>query len=476
MSLNADVHPDLRVQLKSIDATLLGQRLRHARVRAGLTQGEAAGETMSTAYISRIEAGQRRPGTELLLALAQRLHCTAEELLAPDDSVETYDQAVVARVTLELDYAELALRTGGAGEARRRTQGVLEEAELTSAVPRSLCRQAALLDALALEAEGSLNDAIIELEDFVTDETSPGVAVDDIRLLRALTALSRSYRESGDFARAVDVGVRAEALVDSAQLVGSAEGLQLAVTVAAAHYERGDVNHAVRLCMRAVESAEGLDSPAARAAAYWNSSMMQYRQGQVTAALPLAQKAIGLLDQTNDARNQARLRTMLATLQLRLDPPDLEAAIANFLRAELELEHSDSSTGDLARNQIGLARARYLSNDLAVAHDLADSAWEATSQTFPLLAAEARVLHGQIAAAEGATERAVAHFREAILALSGIGDDRGAAQLWFEIGGLLQECGQTDDALEAYRRAAASTGLTRRAAIQTESAVPADLR
>ncbi len=76
---------ELRVLVKTIDAGLLGRRIRHARQRAGLTQGDAAGTDMSTAYISRIEAGQRRPGADLLVALAERLQCTPEELLAPDD-------------------------------------------------------------------------------------------------------------------------------------------------------------------------------------------------------------------------------------------------------------------------------------------------------------------------------------------------------------------------------------------------------
>ena len=50
-------------------------------------------------------------------------------------------------------------------------------------------------------------------------------------------------------------------------------------------------------------------------------------------------------------------------------------------------------------------------------------------------------------------------YREAILLLSGVGADRGAAQIWFELGGLLEGLGDQDGALDAYRRAAASTGL-----------------
>jgi len=50
-------------------------------------------------------------------------------------------------------------------------------------------------------------------------------------------------------------------------------------------------------------------------------------------------------------------------------------------------------------------------------------------------------------------------YREAVLLLSGIGADRGAAQTWFELGGLLEGLGDEAGALDAFRRAAASTGL-----------------
>ena len=56
----------------------------------------------------------------------------------------------------------------------------------------------------------------------------------------------------------------------------------------AAHFERGDTSHAVRLCRKAIARAESLGSPRARASAYWNASAMQARRGDVAAAVPLA--------------------------------------------------------------------------------------------------------------------------------------------------------------------------------------------
>jgi hypothetical protein len=68
----ADMDPNLAELSRSIDPAILGRRLRNARVAAGLTQTQAAGGDASTAYISRIEAGQRRPDLKLLARLADR--------------------------------------------------------------------------------------------------------------------------------------------------------------------------------------------------------------------------------------------------------------------------------------------------------------------------------------------------------------------------------------------------------------------
>ena len=73
--------------------------------------------------------------------------------------------------------------------------------------------------------------------------------------------------------------------------------------------------------------------------------------------------------------------------------------------------------------------------------------------------AEARALEGQTYAAEGDMTTAARTYQEAVLLLSAIGADRGAAQLWFDLAGLLDEVGQAEAARDAYKRAAASTGL-----------------
>ncbi|HET9675684.1 MAG TPA: helix-turn-helix transcriptional regulator, partial [Gaiellaceae bacterium] len=51
----------------------IGVRLRRLRLERGLSQRELASQGVSYAYISRIEAGTRRPSVKALRMLARKL-------------------------------------------------------------------------------------------------------------------------------------------------------------------------------------------------------------------------------------------------------------------------------------------------------------------------------------------------------------------------------------------------------------------
>lgn len=448
----SDMDANIAELSKSIDPAILGRRLRNARVAAGLTQTQLAGPDASTAYISRIEAGQRRPDLGLLDRLAGRLKTSVEELVVG----VTHNRQ--AEVQVELDYAELALASGNSEEAVDRAGAIL--AALPDEGLPEIRRAARFVHAFGLEATGDLDGAILALEDLTN--TPP----QDLAWIRGLIGLSRCYREAGDLGMAIDVGERAAGTIEKLGLSGVNEAMQLTLTIAAAYFERGDVGHAVRLCKQTIHRAEKLDSPMVRGSAYWNASVMASRQGSVPEALALARKAIALFEQDSDARNLARLRTELANMQLRLDPPEAAEAKRNLEQAALELEWTSASPMDKADQQLALARANLFLGDTATAAEQSAESYRIARDQSPLSAAEALVLQGQIAASVMRTDEATAAYKEAILLLSGVGADRRAAELWFELGGLLEDVGEAAAALDAYRRAAASTGLTPRASLQ----------
>jgi tetratricopeptide (TPR) repeat protein len=436
---------DLIDLLRTIDAALLGERLRSARVRAGLTQAQAAGDDVSVGYVSRIESGQRRPDSALLVAVAGRIAVTVDELLlgVPPDHI--------AELRLRLDHAELALATGSPTDALAKAAGVL--ADPATAELAELRRSAGYVHAGALEATGDLQAAIIALEDLA--ETSPP----DLDWIEGLTSLSRCYRESGELGRAIEVGTQATRRIEELELDGVDEAIRLSLSVAAAYYEQGDADYAARLCRRAIDRAEAMASPVAKAMAYWNSSAIESMRGNAAAALPMTRRALDLIEASNDARNVARLRTQLGILQLLLDPPEPQEALEVLTYAAQELTLTGSGPADMADNLLAQARARFLLGDTEGARREATETGTAVRSSMPLLAADAFALLGQIAVHDDDLERARSHFQEAVLLLSGTGADRAAAQLWFELAGLFESVGEPAAALDAYRRAAAATGL-----------------
>lgn len=427
---------------RSIDARELGRRLRIARVAAGLTQREAGGDEVTPGYISRIEDGQRRPEFGLLGRLATRLGTSLEQLLDEAPPPGRID------LMLALDHAELALAGGTPREALER----LADPAFDSA-SEDVRRRRDGIRAAALEAVGELTQAILILEDLCA---SPTPTAD---WLRCLIALSRCYRETGDLDRAIAVGEQARVKVDELGLTGLTESIQLSVTIASAYMLRGDLHRAMRICLRAIEQADEVQSPIAKASAYWNASLVESRSGSSQLALDLAQKALTYFELGEDGRNLARLRGHVADMQLETDPPDPSGAIVTLDQASRELEWSAGSAVDRASQLNTRARAQLLLGDEAQARADIEESLRLLPDDAVVERAYGYSVRGQVEMQAGDVEAARGVFLEAVRLLSGVGADREAAQIWFELGSRLKEIGETEAALDAFQRAGASTGL-----------------
>ena len=430
---------------RTIDAGELGRRMRIARVAAGMTQAQVAGEDVSAAYLSRIEDGQRRPEAGLLERMAGRMGVTLEALLldVPRDKVH--------ELRLAVDHAELALRSGDATAALKGVDAVLAD-PATERVD-FLQRAARLVRASALEGVGDLDGAILLLEDLTSGPTP------DAGWLAPLIALCRCHRDSGDYARAITVGEQATALIGDLGLDGLSEAIQVTVLVAGAYEMQGDAAQALRVCTQTLEAADKYGAAIDKATAYRNASLAEADRGSVHAALDLSRKALALFELSDDHRNLAQLRATFAGLQLMADPPNAEAALATLTDAERELAWSGASATEIGLVHLVRSRAHFLLGDLTSAREHVAKAASEVPESAPVLRASTAVMRGRIAFAEGDPDGARELFREGVGALNAAGSDRRAAQLWFELAELLTEVGDTEGAVAAFRSAAASTGL-----------------
>ncbi len=438
--------------LKEIDPSQLGDRLRAARVAKGWTQTQLAGDHISVGYVSRIESGHRRPNAAVLEDMAIRLGVPVDHLLRGVTARE-YDE-----IRLTLDFAELSLESGQHLEAESQARQALDRALVGS--QEEFAFRARYLVARALENLGSMDDAILELEPLVAAREG------GILRIKCAIALSRCYRESGDLTKATEVGERVLDQLAGTPLDSSEEAVQMAVTLAAAYNERGDSGQAVRTCRKAIIKAEGMSSPTARASAYWNASIFEAQQGSVGNAVPLAERALALLAEGEGGRNLARLRTQLGMLQLRLDPPEIAQAQVNLDKAAEEMAWCSASVVDIAHNDLARARAFFLEGRTPEASDLCALVLSTIEFDAPLMAADVQTLQGQISMALGDLDAAKSAYRHAVMLLTSVGADRGAAQLWFELATLLENVGDLEAARECYRNAAASTGLRARPGVR----------
>jgi tetratricopeptide (TPR) repeat protein len=445
--------PELAHQLTALDPAVLGARIRAARVAAGLTQPELAGPDASVGFVSRIESGQRRPNVELLGILAARLGVTVEFLVLG----EGWEDA--QRLELLLDHAELSLVGGEAEQALARAREALGAPGL-DAVPGGIVRaryvEAASLDSLGDPGATTAFELVLQGRP------------DAVTWLKSATALCRIWREQGQLDRAIAV---AQAALDKlpGDVVASEEGIRLAVTLAAALFTAGRTFEATELCDRAIADAEELSSPVARASAYWNASYIRSESGDMVEALRLAKRALHLLESTERVRDLGRLRTLLSMMLLKSDPPRVEDARQQLQIADTELDWSEANAADRAWHDVTNARAFYLEGRFEEAELRALQVVDQTNEV-PIVCVDAMVLLGQIAWSNGDREQSHAWYRRAIATLTGVGADREAAQAWFEVGTLAAEAGLVAESADAFRRAAASTGLTARLPVVTPPA------
>ena len=440
------VDPHLAELSRTIDAGELGRRMRAARIAAGMTQAAVAADEVSAAYLSRIEDGSRRPEAGLLERMAARMGTTLEEL------VTGVSRDKVRELRLAVDHAELSLAGGEPKRALEHVSAVL--GEIPEGQLPDLRRAAEQVRAGALEAIGDFNGAILALEDLTSTPTP------DASWLRALIALSRCYRDSGEYSRAIEVGERASQVIADLGIQGLTEAIQLTVTTAAAYHRLGDVEQAKRMCMRALDDADKYDSPIAKASAYWNASNIESAaHGATPAAIEMATKALALFELGEDNRKLAGLRTVVADLQLEQDPPDAQGALETLERAERELSWSGGSAWELGHVHIMRGRAHMI---LGATHEVMASVergLELAPKPSPELEAAAASLRGQVAAAEGRLDEAREFYRSAAYLLTATGADRDVAQMWFELANLLADVGDHEGAVQAFRSAGASTGL-----------------
>lgn len=277
------------------DAVAVGERLRQARLDAGLTQRDLAFEGCTAAYVSRIEAGARIPSLQIIHEFARRLDVSPEFLAmghpGPGD------------LSAELLEAEVALQLGNDNRARE----LYEAARGTSDSPAAVAQALLGLGRLALK-RGDVEEGVSLLEGALhSGKLAPGDASG------AANDLGRSYAILGRFDDAFAIFERF--LAAARERGDRYDEVRFALLLANSYVDNGDFGRAHAALAEVLDLARQTIDPKLRASLYWSQSRVYVSQGDADRAAEYAQLAHATLKASEQTLEAARALLMLAAIE-----------------------------------------------------------------------------------------------------------------------------------------------------------------
>jgi tetratricopeptide (TPR) repeat protein len=376
----------------------LGQRLRRLRKERGLSQQAISGPGLTTAHISRIEAGLRRPSVRAIRVLAKHLDVSPEYLetgrpLGPRGDLE-----------VRIADAELELRVGVQTEpAQERLRALVAEAR-SLGDPMLTARAVAALG-LALGSAAAYGEAIPLLE----EATASIIATPPLRP-DVYIALAQAYAAVGRRGEAVDLLESALAFVNEHAREHIGAYMRLAVNLSYALTDAGRLDEAREVLEEAVRRHGDSCDRRTQVSTYWTLARIAAMSGDSATALEHMRRAIALLEAGEDSLALANAYGLFGQI-LVIDGRFEEARspldrCVDALEREGKLEDLGLYVADQAKCAAGLG-------DTDEAEQLAERALQLLAQS-PSdqggaigVLAMVRVQRGQTAEAESLFERAV---------------------------------------------------------------------
>jgi tetratricopeptide (TPR) repeat protein len=420
----------------------LGQRLRQARIAAGLTQSGLADNRFSKQYVSQLERDQLRPTPETLTWLAGRLGVDPAYLDTGLDGRER------ERVESAVRRAEAAV------EAHDYDEAIAILAEVRGGVPADAAAdlelRALLAEAWARMYIGEMREALPLLgraREIVEDGAFSDVDRAEVlfrmgccryRLTSVSTALAL-------FSEALELAERSGIPCD--RLRSRIFGWR-----SRCYRRQRDWEAAREDVERALELAEALDDPRGTADAYFLGALVAERRGQWVAARSYAEKAKFLYEQIDDRANTGKLLTTLGGLTFLLGRPD--ESIPLFKQA-FAVALEVGSDADAAQAVSSLAQVHLRTGQVELAAEQASHALELLAGRVDFIdeVGNAQLVLGRSLLVQGRLDEAAEMFRAAEASFGQLSSASHKAAAWTAQAELAVERGDKEAALELYQRA-----------------------
>jgi len=420
-------------------AESIGQRLRRLRHERGLSQRELSSPGVSYAYISRIEAGARRPSVKALRMLARKLGVSADYLETGSEIRDTDERELrIADAELELRLADQP------GEAEKKLETLRDGAVAAGDVVAASRANIAL--GLAAAAAGRNVDSIERLEaGLELSAVSPSGRPD------VYATLGRAYAATGRSDKAVEVFERCLAEVSEDAPEDLSAQVRFTTYLSYALTDLGDLERAQQVLDTALDQADAMTDAYSRVRLYWSLARIADLQGRAAAALDYVRRAIALLDVTDDTLHLGRAHLLCGSILL--SQGRAEDAGRHFDLAE-QLFGPNPEPEDVANLYTDQSRrAAQLGNgDEAVRR--ATAALDAVGDEYDRERGNALWALAESLALTGDTDGAHDAFRQATTLLEEQGHRRDYVEAYRAWGKFLRRSGREEEALEVLERAA----------------------
>ena len=371
-------------------AQQIGERLKTARLAAGLTQQQLAEGRYTKAYVSALENGLSRPSMAALNFFSHRLGITPSKLINDepgawarieadlalacgrwDDAIEAYDELLrgasgrASRAELLGGRAEALVRRG---QGREAAAAAAEAAELFHAANRgpeaamaeywlaaaqyqleNTTESKALLSSIlarvraglkvepgfhlrlvmALSSNESRDGNHAAALGYLQEVRGLEAALDDRRRAQYLHDLAYSYRETGDFEAAVRSGVASLELFRNANAERETASLQN--DLALSFLALGNTSRAGEMIASARTTAERLGDEWSLAHILDTQAQITLARGDAAAAASQSAGAIEMAERSHN--NKATVDALLTHARALSGEGNMPAALADFERA-----------------------------------------------------------------------------------------------------------------------------------------------
>ncbi len=336
-------------------AQAIGTRIRAARLRAGLTQQELAGDRYTKAYISALELGHAKPSMAALDYLAPRLGTTADRILANPAVTWTRLEADIALAGDDLDGARVAYE--GLLDI---TTEPLQIAEIQLALAETLCRL------------GRSSEAVKPAEDARRRFAASGRSAEADRALYWVASAHHQMDDTAEARRILrDLVERADVASDPDFAVRVRIGLGIVESA------MGEFQRALLYLEEAADASTGLDL---RRRGVFLGALARGRAktGDFEGAIRAGTEAIGVFRVADAARDQARVENELALVYMQTGDRTRARGLLKDARAILALANDRSALADIADTEARLALA---TGNPAEALELAEEARRRAADT-----------------------------------------------------------------------------------------------